>query len=257
MKMSIKELIMKKLIVGISIFALAFTAQATTASMSVEKSNLNDLQVMLESDVDVYGLQFDLNYDASQLQLTETNITHLFTGSDVRSNMSVYSKIKEPGLARVIMFDLGGNAILSANNLEKVLQVSYENVDSFKGATSVTINNIVAAGAHGEGIVIDESIEFTFDLADETPYQTSIVGNYPNPFNPTTTIEFDLAKSGVVDVTIYDLQGRKVANLFNGNLEAAQGYTFNWDASNVASGQYFGRISAPGFSDVLNMTLLK
>ena len=84
MKMSIKELIMKKLIVGISIFALAFTAQVTTASMSVEKSNLNDLQVMLESDVDVYGLQFDLNYDASQLQLTETNITHLFTGSDVR-----------------------------------------------------------------------------------------------------------------------------------------------------------------------------
>ena len=121
----------------------------------------------------------------------------------------------------------------------------------------MTINNIVAAGAHGEGIVIDESIEFTFDLGDETPYQTSIVGNYPNPFNPTTTIEFDLAKSGVVDVTIYDLQGRKVANLFNGNLEAAQGYTFNWDASNVASGQYFGRISAPGFSDVLNMTLLK
>ena len=110
---------MKKLIVGISIFALAFTAQVTTASMSVEKSNLNDLQVMLESDVDVYGLQFDLNYDASQLQLTETNITHLFTGSDVRSNMSVYSKIKEPGLARVIMFDLGGNAILSANTLKK------------------------------------------------------------------------------------------------------------------------------------------
>ena len=249
---------MKKLIVGISILALGLAAQATTASIAVEKSNLNDLQVMLESDVDVYGLQFDLNYDASQLQLTETNITHLFTGSDIRSNMSVYSKIKEPGLARVIMFDLGGNAILNANNLEKVLQVSYDNVDSFIGATSVTINNIVAAGAHGEGIAIDESIEFTFDLDDEsTPYETSIVGNYPNPFNPTTTIEFDLAKSGVVDVTIYDLQGRKIANLFNGNLEAAQGYTFNWDASNVASGQYFGRISSPGFSDVLNMTLLK
>ena len=249
---------MKKLIVGISILALGFSAQATTASMAVEKSNLNDLQVMLESDVDVYGLQFDLNYDASQLQLTETNITHLFAGSDIRSNMSVYSKIKEPGLARVIMFDLGGNAILNANNLEKVLQISYENVDSFSGATSVTIDNIVAAGAHGEGVAIDENIEFTFDLSDGVaPYETSIVGNYPNPFNPTTTIEFDLAKSGVVDVTVYDLQGRKVATLFSGNLEASQGYTFNWDASNVASGQYFGRITAPGFSDVLNMTLLK
>ena len=250
---------MKKLLVTISILALGFAAQATTtASVNVEKSNLNDLQVMLESDVDVYGLQFDVNYDASQLQLTETNITHLFSGSDVRSNMSVYSKIKEPGLARVIMFDLGGNAILDANNLEKVLQISYDNVNSFTGLTSITVNNIVAAGVHGEGITIDDSVEFTFDISDGiAPYETSIVGNYPNPFNPTTTIEFDLAKAGVVDVTIYDLQGRKVANLYNGSLEASQGYTFNWDASNVASGQYFARISAPGFSDVINMTLLK
>ena len=249
---------MKKLLVGMSILALGLAAQATTATLELEKSSLNDLQIMLESDADVYGLQFDLNYDAAQLQLTETNITHLFTGSDVRSNMSVYSKIKEPGLARVIMFDLGGNAILNKNNLEKVLQISYDNVDSYSGIASVTINNIVAAGAHGEGITIDDSVEFTFDINDGTsPYETSIVGNYPNPFNPTTTIEFDLAKAGVVDVTVYDLQGRKVANLYNGNLEASQGYTFNWDASNVASGQYFARISSPGFSDVINMTLLK
>ena len=154
------------------VIGFGFAAQATTASMSVEKSNLNDLQVMLESDVDVYGLQFDLNYDASQLQLTETNITHLFTGSDVRSNMSVYSKIKEPGLARVIMFDLGGNAILSANNLEKVLQVSYENVDSFKGATSVTINNIVAAGLHGEQINISTNEVYDFNSMDDMTHPT-------------------------------------------------------------------------------------
>ena len=124
---------MKNLFVTISILALGLASQATTASISLEKSNLNDLQVMLESEVDVYGLQFDVNYDASLLQLTETNITHLFSGSDVRSNMSVYSKIKEPGLARVIMFDLGGNAILNANNLEKVLQISYDNANSFIG----------------------------------------------------------------------------------------------------------------------------
>ena len=166
---------MKKLLVGMSTLALGLAAQATTATLELEKSSLNDLQIMLESDADVYGLQFDLNYDAAQLQLTETNITHLFTGSDVRSNMSVYSKIKEPGLARVIMFDLGGNAILNENNLEKVLQISYDNVDSYSGIASVTINNIVAAGAHGEGITIDARVEFTFDINDGTsPYETSI-----------------------------------------------------------------------------------
>ena len=252
---------MKKVLIGLSIFTLAFSATqvAKKATFSLEKANQqNQLHVMLQSEADVYGLQFDVSYNPSDITLTESGIVHMFDNSDPRSNMSVYSKIKEPGLARVIMFDLGGNAILNANNLEKVLQLSYDNVDSFSGLSSITVNNIVAAGVHGEGIVIDESIEFTFDINDGiAPYETSIVGNYPNPFNPTTTIEFDLSRAGVVDVTVYDLQGRKVANLYNGNLEASQGYTFNWDASNVASGQYFARISAPGFSDVINMTLLK
>jgi len=55
MKMSIKELIMKKLIVGISIFALAFTAQATTASMSVEKSNLNLLNIYSIKNINAHN----------------------------------------------------------------------------------------------------------------------------------------------------------------------------------------------------------
>jgi len=252
---------MKKLLITFSICALTFAAEQVAtknAELKVDKANLNDLHIMLESKSDVYGLQFDLNYDDSKIQLTEDNISHMFSGSDVRSNMSVYSKIKEPGLARVIIFDLGGNAILNANDAENVLRLSYDNINAFSGQTTLKFNNMVAAGAHGEEVDMDEEFKVTFDVDNGlNPYETTIVANYPNPFNPTTTIEFDLAKAGFVDVTVYDLQGRKVVNLFNGNLDKAQGYTFNWDASSVASGQYFARITAPGFSDVINMTLLK
>ena len=112
--------------------------------------------------------------------------------------------------------------------------------------------------SNAEEVDMEEEFKVTVDVDNGlNPYETTIVANYPNPFNPTTTIEFDLAKAGFVDVTVYDLQGRKVVNLFNGNLDKSQGYTFNWDASSVASGQYFARITAPGFSDVINMTLLK
>tara|TARA_B100001964_G_C14072663_1_gene526592 strand:- start:411 stop:965 length:555 start_codon:yes stop_codon:yes gene_type:complete len=184
--------------------------------------------------------------------------------------MSVYSKIKEPGLARVIMFDLGGNALVDANNLESILLVDYETSDKVSvvgTTTTIGVQSIVVAGAHGQDIRLthindqpvadDGSGEVLLDLNEPAPYETSIVGNYPNPFNPSTTIEFDLAKAGFVDVTIYDLQGRKVVSLYSGNLEQSKGHTFNWDASNVASGQYFARITAPGYSDVINMTLLK
>ena len=66
-----------------------------------------------------------------------------------------------------------------------------------------------------------------------------------------------MKNAGHVDVTVYDLQGRKVASLYSGLLEAKEGHVFTWDASNVASGQYFARITAPNYSDVHNMTLIK
>ena len=252
---------MKKLLVMLSISALAFGAAnvAKKATFTLEKANQNQLQVVLESEADVYGLQFDVNYNPSDISMTESDIAHMFDASDSRSNMSVYSKIKEPGLARVLMFDLGGQAILNANNLEKVISLSYTTENS-NVSTNVTINNIVAAGAHGEEVdVTNNDLVFSFDPADENiqPFETEIVGNYPNPFNPTTKIEFNLEIAGHVEVSIYDLQGRKVTTLHNGLLDAKRGHIFNWDGSNIASGQYFARITAPGFSDVLNMTLIK
>ena len=144
---------MKNILVTLSIFALSITAEnvavTNNASFNIEKVNANELYISLEADSDVYGLQFDLNYNADEITLTESDISHMFDGSDTRSNMSVYSKIKEPGMARVIMFDLGGEAILNANNLEQVIRLSYAS-GNVSSKTTVTVNNIVAAGLHGE-----------------------------------------------------------------------------------------------------------
>ena len=117
---------MKKLLLPLTICALVFSAQTTkNASFKVEKANQNELHIQLEANADVLGLQFDVNYDPSQITLNESDIAHMFGGSDARSNMSVYSKVKEPGLARVIMFDLGGQPILNANNLENIISINF------------------------------------------------------------------------------------------------------------------------------------
>ena len=251
---------MKKLITTIALLSLASFAFNAQATMDLAKNN-SQLDLEINSNVDIYGLQFDLRYDASEIKLSEDNINHMFQNGDSRSNMSVYSKIKEPGLARVIMFDISGSPLSFANNTEKVVSIGFDKEsNSTMSTVSVTVENVVLAGLHGQSIDVSDMQTFEFSMSDNLhPIETKIIGNYPNPFNPITTIEFDLSElnQGLVDISVYDLQGRKVANIFNGYLDAGYGHKFNWDAANLASGRYFAQISAPGFNDTINMTLIK
>ncbi|MBI5471514.1 MAG: T9SS type A sorting domain-containing protein [Ignavibacteriae bacterium] len=69
------------------------------------------------------------------------------------------------------------------------------------------------------------------------------VESYPNPFNPSTQIKFDLPEASHVSLAVYDVLGRKVAELVNG--QVAVGYhSVTWNASGVASGMYFARFTA-------------
>lgn len=66
--------------------------------------------------------------------------------------------------------------------------------------------------------------------------------NYPNPFNPTTTIGYQLPTDGFVKLVVYDLLGRQIAELVSGP-RAAGKYSATWNASSLASGVYFSRLS--------------
>jgi hypothetical protein len=77
----------------------------------------------------------------------------------------------------------------------------------------------------------------------EIPLSYKVRENYPNPFNPTTTIKFDLPEPSHVSLVIYDVLGRKVAELENGMKEAGY-HSTTWNASDVASGVYFARCTA-------------
>jgi arabinogalactan endo-1,4-beta-galactosidase len=85
--------------------------------------------------------------------------------------------------------------------------------------------------------------------------------NYPNPFNPITTLEYDLPEDAVVNITIYDMMGRVVNTLVNGSQTA--GYkSIQWDATNnlgdpVAAGLYIYTIQAGEFRQTKKMVLLK
>ena len=83
--------------------------------------------------------------------------------------------------------------------------------------------------------------------------------NFPNPFNPSTKIAFELPKSSSVTLTIYDASGRVVAEPIAGNTLEAGYHEYNWNTSGteLASGVYFYKLKAGNFTDEKKMVLIK
>jgi len=88
------------------------------------------------------------------------------------------------------------------------------------------------------------------------PKAFALLSNYPNPFNPTTTLTFTLDQPGTVQLAVYDLLGRQVALLTNGQLQAGT-YRVGWDGSPLASGSYIARLTTPAGITTRLMTLVK
>ncbi|MFH1845477.1 MAG: T9SS type A sorting domain-containing protein [bacterium] len=91
---------------------------------------------------------------------------------------------------------------------------------------------------------------------DELPRAYRLDRNYPNPFNPTTTIPFALPKTGRVTLNLYDLTGRMVATLIDEDLPAGE-HSIVLKSDRLASGVYFYRIQAGDFVQSRRMMLVK
>ncbi|MCP4582174.1 MAG: T9SS type A sorting domain-containing protein, partial [candidate division Zixibacteria bacterium] len=88
------------------------------------------------------------------------------------------------------------------------------------------------------------------------PEKSRLIGNYPNPFNATTTISFELADESNAALTIYDILGRKVTTISKGYFLAGV-HNIPWDASEYSSGIYFYGLTTAGQTTTGRMTLLK
>ena len=88
------------------------------------------------------------------------------------------------------------------------------------------------------------------------PAEFALHQSFPNPFNPTTSIRFDVPEAAHVLLTVFDINGRQVATLVDGSL-AANSYTVSFDAANLSSGTYFYRLEAGRFTSMKKMLLLK
>ncbi len=89
-----------------------------------------------------------------------------------------------------------------------------------------------------------------------TPTQIKISNPYPNPFNPSTTIQFELLTSGFINVDLFDLEGKFVKNISNNEYSSGQ-HEINVQGNDLTSGVYFIRINGRHFSQSFKILLLK
>ncbi len=93
-------------------------------------------------------------------------------------------------------------------------------------------------------------------INENIPSNYLLSQNFPNPFNPYTTIKFDVPVAGLIKLSVYDILGREIEVLANENLTAGS-YSVNWNASNYPSGIYFYRMETREFSETKKMILIK
>ncbi len=105
------------------------------------------------------------------------------------------------------------------------------------------------AVTYGKATNIEEGIS-------DLPNTLQLDQNYPNPFNPSTNISFALPVQTSVNLTVYDMLGKKVSTLYSGNLSAGY-HTMQFKANNLASGVYIYRLETPSEVITKKMLLVK
>ena len=117
------------------------------------------------------------------------------------------------------------------------------------------------AGTSPEVVPVDLTVESIVSGVGDVPNVFGLTGNVPNPFNPATQVRFSLARDGMAEIDVLDLQGRVVRTLLSGIMTAGE-QTVRWDGRddagrNVASGAYFVRLRSAGQVATHKVTLMK
>ncbi|HRJ98363.1 MAG TPA: T9SS type A sorting domain-containing protein [Ignavibacteria bacterium] len=110
---------------------------------------------------------------------------------------------------------------------------------------------VINGSVYGDTNIVSINESFT-----EYPSNIHLYQNFPNPFNPSTTITYDLIKRDFVSLKIFNLLGKELLTVVNKEQDPGI-YTLNFDGTNFSGGIYFYRIETKNFTDTKKMMLLK
>jgi len=145
--------------------------------------------------------------------------------------------------------DLVAFEIEALNNWPEAMKLTLSDVS--------IIDSSGAIGTLENAILKTMTTVTTEEPFSELPHKTQLLSNYPNPFNPSTVIRYELANSSNVTLTVFDVIGRKVAVLINNEQISAGNHEVRFNAAGLASGLYLYRLQADNFVQSRQMMLIK
>jgi len=238
---------MKKGIIFISTLIMFSTVFSSTEfELGTVDQNNGTIEILITTSSDFMGFQLDVN---------GVELTGGSGGIAEQYGFDVYASGNT-----ALGFSLDGNVIPSGstgiltildgtvNNdvcLPFVQDVGPEDdTPILSDASGNALDNLSIGSGNCDALSIDNNITF------------SLLETYPNPFNPELNIDITIEQSGILDVSIYNLNGQIIENIYNDYAQANQMYNLKWNASsNLSSGIYIVKAITPNdqFSSIVNL----
>jgi hypothetical protein len=222
------------------------------------------IDIMANEVSNLFGLSFELIYTPASIidpQVAEAGPNNLL-GTDV-IYFSVINKTVglDSGKVSVGITRKSGQGGVSGSGLVTRI-TAHMSATAVNGlsTTQFTLINIQANDPSGNPIKIDSTIfKLVTDInafSSVMPADFALYNNYPNPFNPSTTIPFLLPVKSDVRLTLLNIMGEVITEIASGEYEAGQ-HQVILDASELATGVYFYKLEAAGFRAVKKLVLMK
>ena len=199
----------------------------------------------------VRGIELELEYDDKMVNISSTSLS--MTQNDILLNTSK----KEDGRLKILVANLHSGFIESNQNMYLNIPIQFDG-DDYQ-VSKVSLKGITIVGADGSVI---RSIDRTNSSEIKAiPVRFALQQNFPNPFNPSTEIRFDLPENDNVILEVYNMMGQKIKTLASGNMSPGY-HSIIWNGTNdagakVATGMYFYSINTSNFQAIKKMLFLK
>ena len=210
----------------------------------------------IESLVDLGLLLAPITGLKGQLTGIGSNVSSVLTATTSTTQGTLFARVKVID-ERVETIKTG---ICSIVNTCAPYRDDDDRRDDDREGRDVVLDVSLSDGTEEDDITSDGSDDSTDQATIESlpllPTDYSLNVNYPNPFNPQTEITFALPNNEHATIEVFDVTGRKIATLLSQGLSAGY-HQIRWDASNMASGTYFYKLTAGAYTSTRQMTLTK